>query len=604
MKKTLFLLALTCSAGARAQDIDIQFNKNIEMLGYIIEMSDPSENDPSHPISIEINKFPEDIENPLLSELFKLGESIDYSTIVHLMYRLPEFPHDDGVKYSEEIIGNTGYDPTIIQSIIEKVNQFSKSAHFDEVWDNLEEQRAATLEILDALKPSKELMNELERFYGQSFAQYEIVPSLTLWSGPGFGIRTKEEDKATFVLGPLEENYDFASDLFNSLTIHEFGHSFVNHIVVENRKPINETSELFLEMEQSMRLQGYSNWTTCVIEHFVRAGEVIIPEIMGDYTSSQANLQHYIQDKDFIYLDYLVDRLKEYRLNKKLSYSVAVSKTMMDFQNEFQQQKPHISTIKGVLSVSGSNEPVPFVHIGVPGKNLGTISRHDGSYEIDLSQASANDSLIFSSIGFKRASFTISDLTESFDVSLVEDVKILKEVVVTGKKQRIKTEKFGRIKPSKTTRGQNGLSEFGFGGEQGIKISTPQAYYLEEVSFHLRFNTVDSILFRINIYDINKDGLPGNSLLKRNIFVKSKKGQKWIKKGLEEEGLMIDQDIIISYEVVQVWFNKKSNNAIYLTFGKGCAEGGVYLRRSSMDKWITEEPDAFPITLYVSGKVY
>lgn len=604
MRKTLLLLGLICCFSVSAQDIDIHFNKNIELLGYMIEMGDSSENDPNHPIAIKINKFPEDKRNPALKEVFKIGEHIDYSTIVQLMYHLPEFPHDDIVDYSENIINNTSYDPNLIRSVISHINQFYRTAHFNELWTSLTEERATTLELLHKRKPSREFISALERFYGQSYAHYEIVPSLTLWSGPGFGIRSKEKNKATFVLGPLAENYDFTSDRFTSLTIHEFGHSFVNHIVEKNGSMITQTRQLYDEVKVSMRTQGYSNWITCVIEHFVRAGEVIIPEMMEDTATSRANLNYHMIEKDFIYLEFIVDRLKEYRLSKKLTYSTAVNNTLKDFQDKFQSKEYQVGAIKGFVRSLDSNEPIPFVHIGVPGKNLGTISRPDGSYEIDLSESSDQDSLVFSSIGFKKASFAISDLTESFDVSLLEDVKILNEVMVTGKKQRIKTEKFGRIKPSKTTRGQNGLLDFGFGGEQGIRINTSQTYYLEEVSFHMRFNTVDSILFRINIYDIDNDGLPRNSLLDRNIFIKSRKGQKWIRKGLENERLIIDQDIIITYEVVQVWFNKKSNNSIYLTFGKGYPEGGVYLRRSSMDKWITEEPDAFPITLYVSGRVY
>lgn len=605
MRNTLLLLGLICCIRASAQDVAIHFDKNIELLGYMIEMGDPSENDPNHPIAIKINKFPKDKSNPALKEAFKTGENVNYSTIVELMYILPEFPLDvDIVDYSEDIISNTGYDPNLIQSVIDHVNQFYKTSHFNKVWASLEEERAATLELLRQLKPSREFINVMERFYGQSYAHYEIVPSLTLWSGSGFGIRSKEKNKATFVLGPLSENYDFTSDHFTSLTIHEFGHSFVNHVVEENGSIISQTRHLFDKIKASMRTQGYTNWNTCVIEHFVRAGEVIIPEIMGDTATSRANLNYHMNEKDFIYLDFIVDRLKEYRLGEKLTYSAAVYNTLKDFQNKFQSKKNQVGAVKGFVRMSDSNAPIPFVHIGVPGKNLGTISRSDGSYEIDLSESSTQDSLVFSSIGFKKASFAISDLTPSFDVSLLEDVKILNEVTVTGKKQRIKTEKFGRVKPSKITRGQNGLMDFGFGGEQGIRINTSQTYYLEEVSFHMRFNTVDSILFRINIYDINNDGLPRNSLLDRNIFVKSRKGQKWIRKGLENDRLIIDQDIIITYEVVQVWFNKKSNNSIYLTFGKGYPEGGVYLRRSSMDKWITEEPDAFPITLYVSGRVY
>lgn len=263
-----------------------------------------------------------------------------------------------------------------------------------------------------------------------------------------------------------------------------------------------------------------------------------------------------------------------------------------------------ISKVRGVLTVAGSDKPIQFAHIGVPGKNLGTISRLDGSYEVDLSTAAPDDSLVFSAIGYKRAAFPITELTERFDVSLSEDIAILNEVVVTAKREQAKLENLGRIKPSKITRGQNGLGTFGFGGEQGIRINTQKQYYLEEVSFHLRFNTVDSILFRINVYDIDENGLPKNSLLNKDLFVKSKKKQKWINKKLGDDGLVIDQDIIVSYELVQIWYSDKSSNDIFYTYGKDYPEGGMYFRRSSMDRWITSGQGAFPITLYISGREY
>ncbi|PTB92200.1 hypothetical protein C9994_14390, partial [Marivirga lumbricoides] len=120
-------------------------------------------------------------------------------------------------------------------------------------------------------------------------------------------------------------------------------------------------------------------------------------------------------------------------------------------------------------------------------------------------------------------------------------------------------------------------------------------------NFHMRFNSTDSILFRINIQDI-KNGLPDQTILSKELYMKSYKGQKWISKDFSNEKIIIDQDVIISYEVVKVWFSNKTYNNIFFTYGKGYEEGGQYMRESSFSPWKTSS-DAFPIALYITGRV-
>ncbi len=266
-----------------------------------------------------------------------------------------------------------------------------------------------------------------------------------------------------------------------------------------------------------------------------------------------------------------------------------------------QQEK----VVRGKLTVDKTGEPLPFATIGVPGKNLGTISRPDGSYAVNLSEASATDSLVFSTLGYERKAFLVSDLQSSqLDVQLKPQAIVLQEVTITRKKDKPVLEKIGRYKPSKTTRGQSGIKEFGFGGEYGILIKKHEKVYeMQDVNFHMRFNSTDSILFRINIYSV-ADGLPSRSILDRDLFVTSKRGKKWISKDVTDRKIIVDRDLFISFEVIRIWYSDSGQNNIFYTYGSAYPEGGVYLRRSSMDRWILGEPDGFPITLYVTGSIY
>ena len=68
-----------------------------------------------------------------------------------------------------------------------------------------------------------------------------------------------------------------------AVIIHEFGHSFVNP-VVDSIPPvdISKTERLFEPIKSAMEKQGYNTWKTCLYEHFVRAGEVVIAKLLDD----------------------------------------------------------------------------------------------------------------------------------------------------------------------------------------------------------------------------------------------------------------------------------------------------------------------------------
>lgn len=333
---SLLTILLSIYLNAQANPIEVGFKKNIEFLGYIVELGDPSNNDPNHPISIEINKFPEDRTNKKLNELFGLAGNIDYSTLINLMYFLPEFPLDNSYLLSEDRAIQLGFDTedeiATIRNLVHQINAFYKQSHFDSVWENLSMQREETLTELRQLMPSRALFENMENFYGISFEQYEIVPSLTLWSA-GWGIKDKYRNRATFILGPMAENYDFGNrQNFVNLAIHEYGHSFVNPVVLENTIELTKTKSLFGPIKSDMVVQGYSNWETCMIEHFVRSSEVIMNEFIGNNEGVKALLEDYGKNRKFIYLQFIVGKLKEYRLEKKLSYPDSVRKTIEDLE--------------------------------------------------------------------------------------------------------------------------------------------------------------------------------------------------------------------------------------------------------------------------------
>ncbi|MEO0339435.1 MAG: carboxypeptidase-like regulatory domain-containing protein, partial [Bacteroidota bacterium] len=224
----------------------------------------------------------------------------------------------------------------------------------------------------------------------------------------------------------------------------------------------------------------------------------------------------------------------------------------------------HAQTIKGSIINSDTKEALAFVHVGVAGKNVGSISDDTGSYEIDISSIGKTEQILFSRIGFETAEYTLDELKGiGYTVSLLQVKYELPLVEVNAKK--IEEIKLGRVKPSKTTTGQSGIKEWGLGGEWGLKIKhTGENYFLKNIHFHTRFNTMDSVLFRMNVYEVNND-LPGSSLLRKEVFTTSYAKDKWITADLLEQNLLIEKDIIITFELIRIWYSKKGENQLFFT---------------------------------------
>ncbi len=252
--------------------------------------------------------------------------------------------------------------------------------------------------------------------------------------------------------------------------------------------------------------------------------------------------------------------------------------------------------LSGTVIDAGSSQRLAFVHIGVIGKNMGTISTEDGSFSIDPQRFEAGDQITFSMIGYKRVTIPVEHLKDQMVVKLSRQSIQLKPVEISAEKIKDKSIFLGRVDPSKTTTGQSGTTAYGYGGEWGVEIDPKgEEYVLKKVRFHTRFNTFDSILFRVNLYSI-QDGLPDTSLLRTEVLTKSYSGDNWIEADVAAQNLKVSSPFVASMELVRLWYSKESENYLFYTHSKAPV-GRTFSKQSSMDNWI--EGGIFPVTINV-----
>jgi len=630
MKRLIIVAACIISLKAHSQDkLQIQVNKNMELLGLMYTIVYENPNNARYDTTDFNWEYGQSLiknygylgNEETLNQLLPMVDHLWISDFFGLLTQVHDFPNarlSDDISNTSIIHFSEKRDTEEARKIVSKflslMNKFYEEISFDIY---LEEQQgyyqSAVSEMKVALK-TNEFLKPMEIFYQFSYEQYWVFPSLTI--PPSMGFSTSHHQEAFAILSAQSEQNLPSNEMgfsdaavMSDLYIHELGHALLKPAFSRiPDKLFNNTKPAFYLIKESMYHQNYLSWKGVVNEFYTRSGEVIVNRIMNNSVTEYRLFDYHSNVKEFIYLPLFVNVLWSNYQNGG-SYHKGMIATLEQLSRDYDQYKKSDSTsqlkseIKGRVYDPETGSGIPFVHIGVKGKNMGAISKEDGSFEIKLVDYESSDSLFFSSIGYESYSMPISNLDDTtLDVFLSEEVSILDEILVTGREVK-EIAKYGRKKPSKRTRGQSNSTSYGVGTEYGIRINIENdTYFIQDINFHMRFNTTDSILFRINIYNI-VDNLPHKSILKNDLYMRSYKGQKWVRKDISDQKIVIDEDVIITYEAVKVYFSDKTYNNIFFTFGKGYEAGLQYMKRSSFDEWQTNENDAFPIALFITARI-
>jgi len=160
---------------------------------------------------------------------------------------------------------------------------------------------------------------------------------------------------------------------------------------------------------------------------------------------------------------------------KKNYYLFTVILMMFFVQTSFGQSK----TISGTVTEKVSGQPLPGVNVVIEGTATGSVTDFDGNYSINA-EGFGNNQLVFSFLGYKTVSVSLTGEDQVINVALDEDATSLDEVVVTalGIKKEAKALGYSLTKVGgddladvKTTSAVNSLQ----GRVSGVNVSTSSA---------------------------------------------------------------------------------------------------------------------------------
>ena len=89
----------------------------------------------------------------------------------------------------------------------------------------------------------------------------------------------------------------------------------------------------------------------------------------------------------------------------------------------------------GIIKDASTAQPLAFVNIGIPKKNIGTVSQFDGTFHLNFSEENMTDTLRISMIGYKTQLIPVTKFISDFiqlnkAITLDPDIKELSEVII------------------------------------------------------------------------------------------------------------------------------------------------------------------------------
>lgn len=237
----------------------------------------------------------------------------------------------------------------------------------------------------------------------------------------------------------------------------------------------------------------------------------------------------------------------------------------------------------GKITDAESNEPLPYVNIGIPGAGIGTVSDEQGYYLIEVPPDKIIDSLYFSMVGFAFQSFKIDQIEGTneklLNIAFNPEITALKEVVVTsGKWEKIAV---GNETNSKLITTGFTTNQLGNEIAQFVRIKKQRPTLIQRFWLSIAENSIESVILRLNIY-LEEEGFPEENILQEPIYLELPNEPQTITVDLTPYDIYVEDDFFVSIE----WIEDLGVEGLW--FSAGVFGKSLYARSASHAQWVKQ----------------
>ena len=215
---------------------------------------------------------------------------------------------------------------------------------------------------------------------------------------------------------------------------------------------------------------------------------------------------------------------------------------------------------KGVVKDKDTNSPVPYVNISILESRVGTSSNDDGSYSLNINKEDVDKNVHLSSLGYKDTTLTVTSFTKLKTIYLQPLAEELDEVVITEKFE----EEFMVIKPFQKKDLYGGFGNGKRPWQIGLYFPYDSLYddtkYINTVKVRISkgfSSRRKASKFRVRLYSISQDSLPGQDLISESIIVTTTKKQKEVEVDLSTYNIVFPNNgLFVVLEGLAIPFNE------------------------------------------------
>lgn len=244
----------------------------------------------------------------------------------------------------------------------------------------------------------------------------------------------------------------------------------------------------------------------------------------------------------------------------------------------------------GTIVDNESLKVIPYVNIGIPSLDLGTISNLEGNFLIEIPKIDEPKlhELLISAIGYETLKIKLEDIyidNQFLNIQMIPKPIILNEVVVSANGYILADETigYGRSYGSHFAYWQGDL---GLGAQLATKFIARGKRTLKTLNFEIKDMRNEWVLIRVNIYeDDGPKETPGTNVngTVKPIQIRINKDNKRITVDLTSYHIKVSDDFIVSLELID--FSNKNSEELGLIVYATNVKTASYRKYRSFGTW-------------------
>lgn len=252
------------------------------------------------------------------------------------------------------------------------------------------------------------------------------------------------------------------------------------------------------------------------------------------------------------------------------------------------------STIKfeGTVIDADSKKPIPLASIGLPKLNIGTASRMDGSFLLNLSREFKKDTLQISAVGYHTKKYPIHSFEDDNNITvyLVPRTYQMDEITVTDRER--KTKWIGKmISPILSASLGIWTHPDRLGAAFAFKVKWKKQLPLQ-ILYSRTFverNTHSPVHIRCGLAEVDPNtGLPSHEFHPQTIDITTTTQKDWATCDFRNQNLYVDAE---EFFVVFEWLTPQDERIIPMIATTPFFKSDTYYRHHALAEWKKSSTD-------------